>query len=248
VNCSPDLIEAYMDEEIDAAQRAALERHFATCEECATTYASLLKQKADLRAAAPYYAAPPEVHRSVRYALGRMVTEEARPPRPETPWRSLATAASVLLVISIGANFLQLRSRSAEANLSESVFADHIRSLLGPGLIDVASSDQHAVKPWFAGKLDFSPVVKDLAADGFALAGGRVDYLADRRVAALVYHRRQHVISLFAWPAGSSSAGATTISRNGYNLVHWTEASTTYWAVSDVSLGDLETFRRLFRR
>jgi anti-sigma factor RsiW len=247
MNCSPDLIEAYVDEELGAVERASLERHLAGCKECAATYAWLLKQKAEFRAAAPYYVAPPELRRSVRNALGRLNAAETTPPRREAPWRALAIAASVLLVVSTVANFLQFRSRPAEGNLVESVFADHIRSLLGAGLIDVASSDQHTVKPWFAGKLDFSPVVKDLAANGFPLAGGRIDYLADRRVAALVYHRRQHVINLFAWPAGSSLAGETAIARNGYNLVRWTDSSMTYWAVSDVSLSELEAFRNLFR-
>jgi anti-sigma factor RsiW len=247
MNCSQHLIEAYMDQEIDASQRAALERHLAGCEECAATYARLLDQKADFRAAAPYYTAPPELHQSVRHALNRLVAEKAARPRREVPWRDWAIAASVLLVVSSVANFIQFRSRPAESNLAVSVFADHVRSLLGAGLVDVASSDQHTVKPWFAGKLDFSPVVKDLAANGFPLAGGRIEYLAGRRVAALVYRRRQHVINLFTWPAASRSTGETAIALNGYNLVHWTGGSMTYWAVSDVSVSELETFRNLFR-
>jgi len=124
---------------------------------------------------------------------------------------------------------------------------DHIRSLISGHLADVPSSDRHTVKPWFAGKLDFSPEVKDLGAEGFPLAGGRVEYIAGRRVAALVYQRRQHVIDLFTWPE-TSREGPLKISRNGYNALHWTARGMTYWAVSDVSAGDLEKLRELYGR
>jgi anti-sigma factor RsiW len=131
--------------------------------------------------------------------------------------------------------------------MAEIVLNDHLSSLLGSHLLDVVSSDQHTVKPWFAGKLDFSPDVKDLAAQGFPLAGGRVDYLAGRRVAALVYHRRQHVINLFIWPGGSSAPSPTGITHNGYNLLHWTAGRMTFWAVSDVSSAELQDFRNRLR-
>src|SRR5439155_24246996 len=121
------------------------------------------------------------------------------------------------------------------------------RSLLGSRLVDVASSDQHTVKPWFAGKLDFSPAVRDLAGQGFPLAGGRLEYLSGRRVAALVYYRRQHVINLFTWPGGSSSVSETSTSLDGYNLLQWTDGSMTYWVVSDASSAELKIFRSLFR-
>jgi anti-sigma factor RsiW len=143
-------------------------------------------------------------------------------------------------------NLLQLR-RPTGADLASNVLADHIRSLLGSGPVEVASSDQHTVKPWFAGKLDFSPEVKDLQAQGFPLAGGRVDYLDGHRVAALVYHRRLHVITLFIWPVGSAAVSASSVSQNGYHLLHWTDSSMNYWAVSDVSIGELENFKALIQ-
>jgi len=153
----------------------------------------------------------------------------------------------LLLVASVAWNLAQLRPRSFQTDLAENVLSDHIRSLIGTRLVDVPSSDQHTVKPWFAGKLDFSPEVKDLEAQGFPLVGGRIEYLAGRRVAALVYHRRQHVITLFIWPDASSSGADAGISRNGYNLLHWTAGPMTYWAVSDVSTSDLEKFQSLYR-
>ena len=246
MNCSRDLIEAYLDDELDAAQHSAIEQHLPTCANCSETYARLRKQKAIIRAAAPYYSPPPSLQQSVRNALRRSGRAKAKPV-PEVPWRWLTIAASLLLVVSVSWNVAQLRPRSSEAQVADNVLSDHIRSLIGTRLVDVPSSDQHTVKPWFAGKLDFSPEVKDLETQGFPLLGGRIEYLAGRRVAALVYHRRQHVITLFIWPDSSSSDVDAGISRNGYNLVHWTSGPMTYWAVSDVSASDLEKFRNLYR-
>ena len=246
MNCSRDLIEAYLDDELDAAQHSAVEQHLATCPNCTEAYARIRKQKAGIKAAAPYYKPPPNLQQSVRKALRRVETGKVK-PASEVPWRWLTIAASLLLVASVSWNLAHLRPRSAETDVAESVLSDHIRSLIGTRLVDVPSSDQHTVKPWFAGKLDFAPDVKDLEAQGFPLVGGRLEYLPGRRVAALVYHRRQHVITLFIWPETASSAVDAKISRNGYNLLHWTAGPMTYWAVSDVSASDLEQFRTLYR-
>lgn len=246
MNCSRDLIEAYLDDELNAAQHSAIEGHLATCPNCSETCARLRKQKASIKAAAPYYRPPPNLQRSVRDALRRVGPEKAKPVS-QVPWRWLTIAASLLLAVSVSWNVAQLHPRSSEAEVAENVLSDHIRSLIGTRLVDVPSSDQHTVKPWFAGKLDFSPEVKDLEAQGFPLVGGRIEYLAGRRVAALVYHRRQHVITLFIWPDASSSGVDASISRNGYNLLRWTADPMTYWAVSDVSVSDLEKFRDLYR-
>ena len=118
-----------------------------------------------------------------------------------------------------------------------------------PGhLEDVASSDRHTVKPWFDGRLDFAPPVKDFAAEGFPLRGGRLDYLAGRPVAALVYQRDKHIIDLFVWPAnGNPSQPPDTAQRQGYNVVHWTEDGMVFWAVSDVEIGQLREFAERWR-
>jgi anti-sigma factor RsiW len=150
---------------------------------------------------------------------------------------------------SVAWNIVLLRPRPAEDRIAENIFADHIRSLIGTHLMDVVSTDQHTVKPWFAGKLDFSPVVKDLSSEGFPLAGGRIEYISGRRVAALIYYRRKHVINLFMWPESgvgqAPTRSAALITRNGYHLLHWTSGSMMYWAVSDVSARDLKAFRNL---
>ena len=132
----------------------------------------------------------------------------------------------------------------AESDLAGQVLDSHIRSLMASHLADVVSTDQHTVKPWFNGKLDFSPPVIDFAAQGFPLIGGRLDYLDGRSAAALVYRRRKHIINLFVWPE-QGRVGTESMTRRGYHLIHWTKDGMTYWAVSDVSGSDLSQFARL---
>jgi anti-sigma factor RsiW len=132
--------------------------------------------------------------------------------------------------------------------LAQEVLSSHLRSLMGTHLLDVPSSDQHTVKPWFNGKLNFSPDVKDFGSQGFRLVGGRIEYIDDRPVAALVYQRRQHFINLFTWPSPSSSrSGYSEMKRSGYNLVSWTEDGMTCWAVSDLQTSELEQFAQLYK-
>jgi anti-sigma factor RsiW len=161
-------------------------------------------------------------------------------------WRPLALAAS-LAVVAFGSWNLALR-HSASETLADGVLASHIRSLMPGHLTDVLSSDQHTVKPWFNGRLDFSPPVYDFAGRGYPLLGGRLDYVDGRAVAALVYGRRQHLINVFLWPARRGAAAPAAGSRQGYHLLHWTTADYTYWVVSDLGLAELQEFTRLVRQ
>ncbi|MGD1089955.1 MAG: anti-sigma factor, partial [Verrucomicrobiota bacterium] len=132
---------------------------------------------------------------------------------------------------------------SAEQRLTQEVVSSNIRSLMADHMLDVVSTDQHTVKPWFNGKLDFSPPVKDLAAQEFPLIGGRLDYIGGRSVAALIFHRNKHVINLFIWPVNEKdSKPAASASIQGYNVIHWSEAEMTFWAVSDLNEKELLEF------
>jgi anti-sigma factor RsiW len=225
MKCSSDLIHAYLDGEL----KTAMEEHLATCQTCSEILAALVELKADIRSQVPYYTAPKRLEQPVR--IDR--------------WRWAAIAATALLAVSVTGNVV---SRQPKDLVTDSVLSDHIRSLMGTHLLDVESTDRHTVKPWFNGKLDFSPEVRDFATEGFPLAGGRLEYLAGRPVAALVYRRRQHVVTLFTWPASAAPATEGTLSRHGFQVVHWTAGEMTNWAVGDIPLTELEQFKALIRK
>ena len=162
-----------------------------------------------------------------------------------------ARVTSLLLLSGIVAaiGFLLFHTgSSAEAQLAELVVAGHIRSLQAEHLTDVASSDRHTVKPWFQGKIDFAPKVIDLSDEGFILSGGRLDYLTDRSVAVLIYHRRRHVINVFMWPTTNDREISTQkLARNGYHLRQWQRSGMIYWAITDLNDAEFDDFVRLFQ-
>ena len=241
-----EFLDAYIDTELDLVTALDFERHVSECDECRAIVEQYRQLHASVKPQFSSFVAPVELQnkiraqlRSAEYAQRGATAREEWFPR----WRTWSLAASVGIVIAVGALLLQTTNRQSRSQLlAEQAVSDHIRSLMANHLTDVPSTDQHTVKPWFSGKLDFAPVVKDLSAAGFVLAGGRLDYLDDRPVAALVYKRRQHSINVFVWPSTASDSGLRTTTIKGYNVVHWTQSHMTYWAVSDLNAVELQEF------
>ena len=240
-------VDAYLDGELVAGDARALETHLAQCPECTRFRDRRLELRAAIVTGVPTFQAPPALRERV-LAAARGSSPSARAPRRFTVqnvWRPLALAAS-FAVVALGSWTLALQ-RAGGVALADDVLASHIRSLMPGHLTDVLSSDQHTVKPWFNGRLDFSPAVYDFVGRGYPLLGGRIDYVGGRSVAALVYGRRQHMINVFVWPAARGPGGPSTRTRQGYHELHWTTGDYTYWVVSDLGLAELEEFAQLLR-
>ena len=239
------LIEAYVDGELEPAAQERLRAHLVLCPECEAEVAALQRLGAAFRAAAPAHPMPAAVRAGIRAALRREAAAQDR--QAVSAWRPLAYAASLLLAVALGSSgtWLILGERQ-ESRVAGEVIDSHLRSLLADHLTDVASSDQHTVKPWFEGKTGLSPPAVELASEGFPLVGGRLDLIAGKPVPALVYRFRKHVINVFVMPAQPDERGEST-SREGYNLRHWTEGDLGLWAVSDAAPEVLARFERSFR-
>jgi anti-sigma factor RsiW len=237
-------LDAYVDRELDAANTLNMEEHLASCDACAQLRANREALRSVIATEGPRYRAPEALRARIQADLRQSAGRAAPPAKMRAfDWKWGAIAALVLVTALA---LWQARSRNGEQMLIADLVSDHVRSLMANHLVDEPSSDQHAVKPWFAGKLDFSPTVKNLDSQGFPLAGGRLDYLNGRAVAAIVYRRRQHIINVFVWPSTQDAAGGfRTASTNGFNAVHWTSGGLSYWAVSDLNSQELEQFARL---
>jgi anti-sigma factor RsiW len=246
-------VPGYLDGELDLVRTIEMEAHLKTCPACAQELENLKALRAALQRNSLAYAAPAALRERIQSSLRASSRAEVRESRIKWPslnmWQ-LAGAFALLALISISGWQLtaRLRTPSGDQQIAAEVFASHVRSLEGNHLMDVISTDQHTVKPWFDGKLDFSPPVEDLASDGYPLVGGRLDYLENREVAALIYQRRKHLINVFVWPnpTGSSSTQAIE-SRQGYNIMRWASGGFQFWAVSDVNAQDLADFVRLLQ-
>jgi len=238
-------LDAYVDDELAEPDRVELREHLADCPECAPEAAALKRLRDSIRQTAPVYRAPEALRSQVRFALRREAAESARAARPAPGW--LAYAASLLLAVALGSGgTLLITGERQEDAVARELIDSHLRSLLVTHLTDVASSDHHTVKPWFAGRSELSPPVVDFAGEGFPLVGGRLDLIAGKPVPALVYRRREHVINVFVLPASRADIG-TTLSHRGYSLRHWNEGDLGFWAVTDAAPSELAEFERIFR-
>jgi anti-sigma factor RsiW len=246
------LLDADTDGELDLVHHLELEAHLQTCLDCARHAASVRARRAALRESLPRFTAPPRLAEKIRAALrAEDAPAPAKQPAPRRSpllwpvWSITGLAASLAFVLLAGYTWGNARAH-ADLLIDDAV-SDHVRSLQASHLTDVTSTDQHTVKPWFAGRLDFSPPVVDLAAEGFPLAGGRLEHLDHRPAAALVFHRRQHAINLFIWPATGSALPSRQAGRDGYNTETWSQAGLNFLAVSEIPAGELSQFAEAFR-
>jgi anti-sigma factor RsiW len=249
VSCelTQSVLHGYVDGELDAARAADFERHLVSCAECVAALEAQETLRGSLQRVGLYERAPLALRQKVRAEFG---TAAAAPvsiiaaSRPAS-WRWLAVAATLLLAAVVSWKLIGLRGDAGEAAYASAIVDAHLRSLQPGHLEDVVSTDQHTVKPWFDGKLDFAPPVRDFASEGFPLQGGRLDAVHGRTVAVLVYARRKHLINVFIWPTTERDATAQSGSQLGYQWVDWRKGGMEMCAVSDVNSSELNALQQL---
>jgi anti-sigma factor RsiW len=251
VNCNElkPWLHGYADGELDLVRNLEIEGHIRDCPACAESLRQLQRMRQAFGDGTFYHRAPVELGNRIHAALRR----QARPRLAllDLAVRGLAVAASLALVAMLVWGVLRPRSSpSARDLLAQEVVSGHIRSLLvgKDPRVDVASTDRHEVKPWFNGRVPFSPIVRDLDAADYLLVGGRMDYLDNRKVAVVVYKHRKHPINLFTWAERDAANEPPRVqTRQGFQVVHWTQDGMTYWAVSDLNEEELLRFAELIR-
>lgn len=253
MNCEDSrlYLSAYLDDELDVTDTLRMQSHLASCGACRQAQDERLTLRSALRDPGLYANPSDAFEQRVRDAVRQGAKSEAQPRRHtfrvDSFRRGLAAAALASAVI-VAAVLVGNSLRSSEnRQIASAVMTAHLRSLQPGHLLDVTSSDRHTVKPWFQGKLDFSPAVPDLGALGFNLVGGRLDYFGGRPVAAIVYQRRMHNINVFVWPKQGVAESNRQQSVDGYQMLHWDTADLTYWVVSDLNAGELQEFARDLR-
>jgi anti-sigma factor RsiW len=242
------LLHAYLDDELDLATALQIETHLPDCPKCRKELEAARAAGRAVAQPAIYYPAPSQLRERLTRAI-RSEIGEAQTPRQAgflTAWwrRPMAFSGLAAALLLIVCSVLLLAPPRTSRGQIDDLVSSHVRSLEADHLMDVASTDQHTVKPWFEGKLEFSPPVIDLSGEGFPLIGGRLDYLDQKKVAALIYRRNKHVINLFIWPGGTA---AQVDSMQGFNLIRFECKGMTCWAVSDLNAAELQQFADLFK-
>jgi anti-sigma factor RsiW len=233
------LLNPYLDSEVDLLTAVRMEEHIAECAGCGRQYRDLQELRRAIAEADLDFSPSAGLARRVLAARSRAA---GIVPWWRRSWTLAAAAAAVLILL-----FVPTRLPRTGAVENREVLDSHLRSLMASHLVDVPSSDRHTVKPWFQGRLSFSPNVPDLSAEGFVLTGGRLEVLQRAPAAAIVYKRRNHVINVFVAPANETDAPPRGQSSEGYNLVTWVKGGLSYWAVSDLNAGELMQFAQLAR-
>jgi len=237
------LLHALIDGELDAGHAREVEAHIADCPDCAVRLREFQELRGAMTPARLRYAAPASLRARIE---GKLPAQSVAGASRRSAIKGFAFGAGASAIAASGLLLMVMRGDEQKRILDEVVSA-HLRSLQAQHLIDVASSDQHTVKPWFNGRLDAAPPVADLTAQGFTLLGGRLDYVDAKPVAAIVYRRRVHIINLFCAPApGSGHRGATMESLHGFNVRRWSENGLNLWAVSDIEADELQDFGEKF--
>ncbi len=240
------LLQGYVDGELDLKSTLEVEQHLTSCELCSGEYQNYLALHSALSAGSLYHRAPAALDKRIRASI-RVANKPAPTPRRlHWGWPSLAAAIVAIagiIILSLAVRLLLVPSNA----VVDEVVSSHVRSMMGDHLTDVTSTDQHTVKPWFDGRLDFAPDVQDWASQGFPLVGGRLDYVDNRPVAALVYKRRLHTINLFIWPTSDATSNPQNWTRQGYHIIEWNQSGMTYWAISDLGMDELAQFAQLVR-
>jgi anti-sigma factor RsiW len=238
------VVHGYFDNELDAVGAAEFELHLEQCSECAYALEDLESLHSSIGLAQLYERAPATLRTKILASLGPPLPVAAFPSR--TVWRWLAIAAAILLATYASWRVTSLgHSGNDDAVLAAEIVDAHLRSLQPGHLTDVISTDRHTVKPWFDGKLDFSPPVQDFGDQGFPLQGGRIDVVHGRSVAALVYVRRKHFVNVFIWPTDEKDRGPSSGSQQGYQWLEWRKGGMEFCAVSDAAASALEQLQRL---
>ena len=250
---------AYVDGELPPDDAAAIADHLTTCAHCSAEYQTVLDTIALTRSQLERFTAPDVLRARIRAALATTPTEQEPAPerstrRPdERSWsrwaRPMLIAAGLVLAAALGSGTTLIARRQAEPpSIASQVLSSHLRSLMPNHLTDVASNDQHNVKPWFNGRLDYSPSVPRFDDEGYPLIGGRVDYVGGRPVAVVVYGRRQHLINVFSWPSAGADEGISGTAFNGYTMYRWRSGGIEHWVVSDVNAAELKAFAGMIQR
>jgi anti-sigma factor RsiW len=241
------VLHGYIDGELDAARAADFERHLSSCPQCVSALETQEKLRASIQQAGLYERAPIALRRKLEGQFRAPTPVAAAPIRTGVrPTQWFALAAALILAFLIGVRLLSSPSgRGGQTELASAIVDAHLRSLQPGHLEDVISTDQHTVKPWFDGKVDFAPPVRDFTSDGFPLQGGRLDVVEGHQVAALVYGRRKHIVNVFVWPASGSDTQPQSGSQLGYNWIDWRKGGMEMYAVSDVSPVDLRELHKL---
>lgn len=241
------LLHGFVDGELDAANSLAIEAHLRGCAGCSEELERIDAVRARIAASDLAYRAPDALRARIEAALDAEMAPMPTAANDTAAPGRFRFAAGALTGLAAGVALMLAIPMVTQPSVQDQLVASHVRSLLAGHLTDVPTSDRHTVKPWFNGKIDYAPPVPELSEEGFPLAGGRLDYVDGRVVAAIVYHRRLHSINLFVRPAGRlSPPAAVTTHTEGYNLVHWSAGGLDFWAVSDLNTKELQQFQQLY--